>query len=84
MLDSLNRGEYPFVSHLLYTQVLNDAVPEQREQGIAANIAWLTAADFVAVYCDKGITKGMDLAITAAVLKHKRLEFRMLEKKDPV
>ncbi|MFE5288119.1 hypothetical protein ACFRAQ_24390 [Nocardia sp. NPDC056611] len=50
LLDSLNRGEYPFASHLLYTQVLTDADADQRSHGIAAGLAWgahacLTAAE---------------------------------------
>jgi hypothetical protein len=37
---SLDRGEAPIASHLLYPQVLDDNDPAQREQGIAAGLAW--------------------------------------------
>ena len=34
MKDCLNKGEAPFLSHLLYTQVLDDDVKEERALGI--------------------------------------------------
>lgn len=37
MLDCLRRDEAPFLSHLLYTQVLDDDVPEERALGIEAS-----------------------------------------------
>lgn len=40
MLDCFTRGEAPFVSHLLYTQVLDDREPAHREMGIEAGFAW--------------------------------------------
>lgn len=61
VMDSLRRGEYPFASHLFYTQegLLDDTVPEQRDQGIAAGLAWARKADLVAIYVDRGWTSGM-------------------------
>lgn len=73
LLDSLSRGEAPIASHLLYTQVLDDKVPEQRELGIAAGLAWRKAAqrfyrpDVATVwehvlpvfYVDRGWSRGM-------------------------
>jgi hypothetical protein len=64
MADSLNRGEAPFLSHLLYTQVLKDTVPDQRAKGMAAGIALSLRLDFAAVYADLGITGGMLSAIS--------------------
>lgn len=63
MRDSLARGECPFASHLLYTHkgLLNDDVPAEREQGIAAGVAWGRHADLTAVYIDFGISSGMRL-----------------------
>lgn len=55
MLDALRRGEAPFLGHLLYPRVLDDARPEDRDLGIAAHIAWLRFADMLAVYSDRGI-----------------------------
>lgn len=48
MLDSLRRGEAPFASHSLYTQMLNDEDTEEREIGIDAGFAW--AAGVARVY----------------------------------
>lgn len=60
--DSLNRGEAPFASHLLYTQVLNDEISEERELGIKAGFEWGNVADLRAFYIDYGISPGMKKA----------------------
>ena len=59
--DSLLRGEFPFASHLLYTQtdILNDEIAEERQQGIAAGHAWMRASNLIAVYTDYGESAGM-------------------------
>ena len=57
--DSLSRGEAPFASHGFYTQVLDDADPVQRRQGMEAGFSWGSAAQRVAVYIDLGISDGM-------------------------
>lgn len=59
MSDSLARGEAPYASHLLYTQVLDDTVPEQRAQGIAAGLAWRHAGARPVFYIDRGYSTGM-------------------------
>jgi hypothetical protein len=61
MLDSLARGEAPYLSHLLYTQVWAET-PELRAKGLAAGAAYRAHADLIAVYCDLGITEGMRAA----------------------
>lgn len=68
MVDSLLRGEAPFASHLLYTQdgILNDMNEQERKIGIESGFAWGEHADLVAVYEDRGISKGMRLGIEAA------------------
>jgi len=58
VLDSLRRGEAPFASCLIYPQVLNDALPEERRLGIDAGLAWGDTADSFAVYADHGISDG--------------------------
>ncbi len=65
MLDSLTRGEAPYWSHLLYTQVFAETL-SLREVGLAAGDAWRSVADLVAVYQDLGVTPGMQRALTAA------------------
>lgn len=76
--DSLSRGEAPFASHLLYTQVLNDKDPSERAQGMAAGLAWAEHADLVAVYCDLGLTVGMQLGLDAHIRAGRRVEIRHL------
>jgi len=64
--DCLNRGEAPFASHLLYTQVLDDTCPAERQQGIEAGFAWRAKAECTVVYVDRGISKGMLYGIAHA------------------
>lgn len=61
MRDSLNRGEAPIASHLLYTQpgILKDEIPDERQWGIDAGLAWREVADFAAFYTDRGWSSGM-------------------------
>jgi hypothetical protein len=61
MRDSIMRGEHPIASHLLYTQpgILRDEVPEERERGIAAGLAWRKVADKAVFYTDRGWSGGM-------------------------
>lgn len=68
MADCLARGEAPFPSHLLYTQpgVLDDKDAAQRALGTTAGRAWYTAADYVVVYTDWGISPGMEEGIAFA------------------
>lgn len=72
MHDSIvNHGEAPMVSHLLYTQCLDDADPTERRLGINAGHAFLKGCERVVVYRDyglsDGITKGMRRAKRAGV-----------------
>ena len=59
MRDSLLRGESPLVSHLLYTQVLDDNIPAERRLGIDAGLVWLGVADLHVFYIDYGMSSGM-------------------------
>jgi hypothetical protein len=78
--DSLSRGEAPIASHLLYTQdgVLDDDVPEERQWGIDAGLAWKKVADKSVVYTDRGISRGMEYGIKAAKNAGLPIEFRNL------
>lgn len=78
MLDSLQRGEAPFASHLLYTQVLSDEIPEERELGIEAGFAFRDVAAYTAVYVDLGISDGMAKGIEDAKAKGLRYELRTI------
>jgi hypothetical protein len=59
--DSLDRGEAPIASHLLYTQpgILDDSKPEERKKGIMAGYKWYGIHTTVAFYVDYGISNGM-------------------------
>jgi hypothetical protein len=77
MRDSLLRGEAPMVSHLLYTQVLDDETPAERTRGIAAGLAW--PADKTVVYTDCGVSRGMEHGIRAAQRTGRPIEYRTVE-----
>jgi hypothetical protein len=59
MLDSITRGEAPYASHKLYTDVLDDNDKDERRLGIELGFAWLKVADLVAFYIDFGMSPGM-------------------------
>lgn len=66
MLDSIGHGEAPFASHQLYTLVLDDTVPHERELGMELGFAWGAKASRCAVYIDHGISEGMKEGIRRA------------------
>lgn len=80
MRDSLERGEAPMASHLLYTQpgILSDDDPRERELGIAAGLAWGACAELTVVYVNLGISPGMQLGIEAAERCGRPVERRRL------
>jgi hypothetical protein len=80
MRDSIQRGEAPFASHLLYTQpdILDDEVPTERRLGIAAGLMWAAQAEATVVYDDLGISEGMALGIRDAQAAGRNVEFRRL------
>jgi hypothetical protein len=80
MRDCLLRGEAPFASHALYTQVgvLDDSVRDERALGITAGLAWGARADATVVYTDFGITVGMALGVAQAEAMGRPVEQRTL------
>jgi hypothetical protein len=74
--DSLDQGEAPYASHILYSTVLDDKIKEERNRGIVAGYSWMAKADLVAVYKDHGISLGMKQAIEHAKLLNKPIEYR--------
>ncbi|SRR6266576_721146 len=74
--DSLQRGEAPFASHLLYTQVLIDGIAEYRALALKCDHAFLAECDLVAVYSDFGVTEGMETAIEKASELNIQIDFR--------
>jgi len=69
----LGSGYAPFAGHLLYTQVLDDTVPEQRNRGIDAHLAWMDRVDEVWFFLDHGWSRGMRQALAVAHSKSKRV-----------
>lgn len=65
--DSIQYGEAPFASHLLYTQCLDDEDPEQRKRGMYAGFSWGARAALCAAYVDFGISGGMQSGIDRAL-----------------
>ena len=63
MLDSMSKGEAPFASHLMYTQVLDDTIPEERALGMECGQAFYDKMDYMVVYEDYGISPGMEEGI---------------------
>lgn len=78
--DSLSRGEAPIASHLLYTQpgVLDDDDPTERQWGIDAGLAWKAVAHGSVVYTDRGVSKGMEYGIKAALAAGIPVEYRTI------
>ena len=79
--DCLTRGEAPIASHLLFTQpgVLRDGMPEDRKLGIEAGLAWITIADAMVIYIDRGMSPGMQAAMREAQRIALPVELRSLE-----
>lgn len=78
--DSLSRGEAPIASHLLYTQpgVLDDLIPSEREQGIAAGLAWRRVAELSVFYEDRGWSRGMHAAFNLCKAEGREYEIRRI------
>lgn len=81
MKDCFKRGEFPFASHLLYTQdgILDDTNPEERKLGIHAGLVWGRFADMTVVYTDLGITNGMKQGIKNAKKEGRKIKYRTLK-----
>ena len=80
--DSLLRGESPIASHLLYTQegILDDSIPEERQRGIDAGLAWKTVAQGSVVYMDHGLSRGMMYGIAKAESAGIPVDYRLIGK----
>lgn len=77
-IDSLRRGEAPFASHLLFTQMLDDEQYSARRLGMQAGTAWAMVADLCAVYVDFGESAGMLEGIKVALAHRIAVERRTL------
>lgn len=78
--DCVMRGEAPIASHLLFTQpgILRDEIADERRAGIACGLAWISVADAMVVYIDRGISTGMQNAMIVAMAANIPVEERKL------
>lgn len=67
MAYCLQQGAAPVASHLLYTQVLNDKIPEQREVGLLAGLALGDSCQERWFFTDFGMSPGMTAAMARAM-----------------
>lgn len=80
--DSINHGEAPFASHLLYPLVLDDNRTIERGLGLRMELCWLESArPHVVVYTDRGLSSGMEQTISHAAQLGLTVEFRKLNEK---
>ncbi len=77
--DMLSRGEAAFASHLIYPQLLLKHTEEERQRGMAAGRAWISAAEISVVYTDLGVTEGMIRGIAEAEARGIVVERRLLK-----
>lgn len=80
--DSFDRGEFPFLSHLLYTQpgILDDTNAAERTLGITAGFAWAENGKLRVFYVDLGVSGGMKTGARAALLLGTPIEIRALDR----
>ncbi len=80
MRDSLERGEAPYASHLLFAQegILDDTVHNERRLGMEAGFAWGAVAAVRAVYWNLGVSRGMEEGIRLARIAGQEVDFRRL------
>lgn len=82
----LNYAEAPYLSHLLYTQALDDTVAEERWAGIQAGFSWSTVTwegtyPKRVFYLDLGWSRGMELGLESAQKLGQPVEERKLPSK---
>lgn len=68
-LLAMEHGNTPVAAHLLYPQMLDDMIPEQRELGIKMGIRLLGACDELWL-CGNRISNGMQEELKAAWQLH--------------
>lgn len=74
---ALKSGYAPIAPHLLYPQGLSDDVPENREIGLAAGLAWIPRCNEMWIWGDSGVSEGMRDEIDEG-LRTSRLQFRTI------
>lgn len=82
MMDCISRGETPFASHLVYTQILDDTIPEERSLGISLGEPWRKASDLTVFYLDYGMSEGMTKARDVCTGTGIKFEVRTIGKNE--
>lgn len=73
-LQATKQNMAPFAPHLLYTQILNDNMPEARTIGMNCGLAFLKSCNLMWVDSQNGISEGMAIEIEMA----KKLEIPIM------
>jgi hypothetical protein len=77
--DCLLRGEYPFASHHMYTEALDDQDEAERELGIVAGLDFARCCVRSVFYTDLGMSPGMvKYGHRAALESGREIEHRKL------
>jgi hypothetical protein len=74
----MHHHKAPMASHLLYTRVLNDHVPEERQIGIDAGLAYGAHANESVIAVDRGVSRGMVYGVQRAEQDGRALSFHTL------
>lgn len=74
----MHHHKAPMASHLLYTRVLNDHVPEERQIGIDAGLAYGAHANESVIAVDRGVSRGMVYGVQRAEQDSRPLSFHTL------
>lgn len=69
-----NSGYLPIASHAMFTQVLDDKLPDQRKRGIEWGYEYWDCADRLFFFIDYGMSPGMTAAHAEAILQGRRVE----------
>lgn len=76
---AIDQGYAPFASHLIYTQFLDESVPEQREMGIEYGREFLEYADIIYIYKGEGSKESEGMK---GDLESSMIEIRLVTNKD--
>ena len=74
----IDAGENPFISHLLFTQFLDDNDPDDRILGMNLGFEWAKLCDKTIIFGDMGVSEGMIKGIAIAREEKRMIEFRTL------
>lgn len=71
---AINRKKIPVASHLLYPQMLNDNIPEEREIGTLYGLSLLAICDEIWCFGDE-LSPGMEKELKEAKRLKKRIKY---------